>query len=96
MPFATQSFDGQAHQVHGAKSVMKPCVQSAGIDQMRHSQLLDIAQPLEIRVLNKVEYQLGGDTDKTINRVVNYFLFVQLKICSAKMSNYSNKVIVNC
>ena len=28
-------------------------------------------------MFNQVEYQLGGDADKPVNRVVNYFLFIQ-------------------
>ena len=32
-------------------------------------------------MFNKVEYQLGRDADKTVNRIVNYFLFIQ---CAGK------------
>jgi hypothetical protein len=34
-------------------------------------------------VFNKIEYQFRWDADKTVNRVVNYFLFIQFgyKLC---------------
>ena len=77
MVFVAQRFDSHSHQVHGAERVMKTGMQRAGIYQVRHAQLLNVPQPLKIGMFNKIEYQLRRDTDKAVNRIVNYFLFVQ-------------------
>ena len=63
--------------MHCAQGMMKTGMQRAGINQMRHPHLLNIAQPLKIGMFNKVEYQFRWDADKTVNRVVDYFLFIQ-------------------
>ena len=34
-----------------------------------------------------IKYQLGWDTDKPVNRVVNYFLFIQYAWRCAKVLN---------
>ena len=82
--------------MHGSQSMMKACMQSAGIHQMGHSQLLDVTQSLEVRMLNKIEYQFCGDADKTVYRIVYDFLFIQGVICATKMLNNSNILFYNC
>ena len=52
---------------------------------MGHAQLFDISEPLEIRVLNEVEHQVGRNTDKPIDRVVYDLLFIQSDVMRAKM-----------
>ena len=47
-------------------------------------------------MLNKVEYQLGWDADKTVYRIVYDFLFIQGVICATKMLNYRNILFYNC
>ena len=73
--------------MHGPQGVMKAGMQRAGVYQVRHAQLFDIAQPLKIRVLYQIEYQLRGDTDESVYRIVYDLLFVQFKFCGAKMLN---------
>ena len=64
--------------MHGTQGMMKTGMQSAGINQVRHAQLFDVTQPLEIRMLDKIENQVWRDTYKAVNRVVNYFLLIQI------------------
>ena len=52
-------------------------MQRAGIYQVRHAQLFNIAQTLEIGMLDQVEHQLRGNADKPVNRVVYDLLFIQ-------------------
>ena len=84
---ALQGFNSEAHQVHGTQSMVKACVQGTWINQVRHAQLFDVAQPLKIRMLHQVEYQFGWDADKTVNRIVDNFLFVQDEEYATKMLN---------
>ena len=46
-------------------------------------------------MFNKVEYQVGWDADKPVNRVVYYFLFVQFFIKCAKMLNKGKTLVVH-
>ena len=77
MPFTSQHLHGQTHQVHGAKSMVKTGMQSPRIDQMCHSQLFDIPQPLKIRMRNQIKYQGRWYSYEPVNRVIYYFLFIQ-------------------
>ena len=70
-----QRFQGLAHQVHGAQGMVKTGVVSAGIDQMRHTQLPDPAKSLEVRMFHQFENQVVGHGNKTVNRIVDNFLF---------------------
>ena len=47
-------------------------------------------------MLNKIEYQLRGDTDKSIYGVVYDLLFIQWAVCCAKMLNYSKQCTFIC
>ncbi len=38
-------------------------------------------------MLNKIEYQVSGNTDKPVNGVVYYFLFIQCVTNCAKVLN---------
>jgi hypothetical protein len=75
--FFLQSPECLAHQMHGTECVMKTGMQRAGINNVCEPQLLDPAQPLEIRVINEVVKQVGGYGDKPVNRVVDDFSFIQ-------------------
>jgi len=79
MALVSEGFKRCIHQVHGAQSVMKTGVQCSGIYQVGHAQLFNITQPLKVWMGYKVKDQFGWDTDKTVNRVVNYFLFIQCR-----------------
>ncbi len=68
---------------------MKTGMQSAGIYEMRHAQLFDITQALKVWMGYKVKYQFGRDTDKTVYRVVYYFLFIQC--CLYKCKNVKQR-----
>ena len=65
---------------------MKTGVQRAGIYQVGHAQLLDIPQTLKVRVFNQIEHQLGWYTDKSVNRVVYNFLFIQCVVYTLQKS----------
>jgi len=67
--------------------MVKTGMQRAGVNQVRHAQLFDIAQTLKVRMLNKVKYQLGRDTDEPVNRVVNDLLFIQCWFYATKVLN---------
>lgn len=74
----TQQLYGTAHQVHGTEAVGETGVVGAWIHHVGHAHLLDAAQTLEIGVLDDVEMQLVGYAHKTVNRVVEDFLLVDL------------------
>ena len=58
-------------------------MQSARIHEVRHAQLFDSPQTLYERVFHQVENKRIRDCYKTINRVVDDFLFViSLDSCS--------------
>ena len=46
------------HQVHSAKRVVKAGVQRPGINQVCHTQLLYVAQPLEVWMRDKIKNQV--------------------------------------
>ena len=76
--------------------MVKAGMQRAGVYQVRHAQLFDIAQTLKVRMLNKVKYQFCWDADKTVYRIVYDFLFIQWAKCCAKMLNNSNILFYYC
>jgi hypothetical protein len=51
--------------------MMQPGMHCSGINQMGKSHLVDIAEPLVIRMRNDMQYQRMINGNKTINRVVN-------------------------
>jgi hypothetical protein len=57
--------------------MMKTGVQSAGVNQVRHAQLLDVPEPLKIRVSNQIKYERRGDIYKAVDGIIDDFLFVQ-------------------
>jgi hypothetical protein len=67
---ATQAFDGQAHEVHGAQRMVEARVQRAGIHQMREPELLDVAQALEPRMVDEAQQQRVRHGDETVDGVV--------------------------
>ena len=80
--------------MHGTQRMVKTRMQRTGINQVGHAQLLNIPQPLKVRMLNKVEHQFRRDADKAVNRVVYNLLFIQSVVMQAKMKNKGNKRVV--
>ena len=76
LPFRPQHFNGFAHQEHGAHGMMKAGVESAGINKMRQSKLLDATQSLKKRMLNNFENKIVLHGNKPVNRIVENFTFV--------------------
>ena len=72
------------HQVHGANGMMKSVVNSSGIDEVRKSQLGDPTQPLHERVIQKIKRQGMLDRNESINRIVEYFVFVVIQHLRAR------------
>ena len=57
--------------------MMETGMQSAGVNQMGHPQLFNVAQALKVWVIYQVIHQFGWYADEPVNRVVYDFLFVQ-------------------
>lgn len=57
--------------------MLKPRVNRPGVYHISKAQLFYVAQPLKVRMGNDVEYQLTFDVNKPVQRIVNYFVFVQ-------------------
>lgn len=76
MPLASNDLYRQIHEVHGAQNVVKTCVQSPGIHQMRHAKLLDAPKTLHVRVFYEVKNELVGYGNESVNRIVENLLFV--------------------
>ena len=72
-----QVIKNTAHQVKGSKGMLKPRVDCPRVDQIGQAQLFYVAQSLKVRMGNDVEYQFTFDVNKSIQRIVNDFLFVQ-------------------
>ena len=64
------------HEVHGSQGMLETGMLSARIDQMGQTQLPDIPQPLKIRMLYHIKYQIVGDCYKSIYRIIDYFPLV--------------------
>ena len=77
--FAPDGFNGEPHQVHSAQCMMKTGMQSAGIDQMSHPQLFDMAQPLDVRMLDQIKDKIRRNGNETIDRIINNFFLVQYR-----------------
>ena len=98
LAFVAQGFNGQAHQVHSTKGMVKTGMQCSGINEVRHAQLLNIAQALKIGMFYQVENQVGRYADEPVNRVVNYLLFIQssFSVCKNAIQRYNaRRTIVN-
>lgn len=52
-------------------------MESARVDKVGKSELLDVPQTLEVRMRNNIEDQLTFDVNKAVERIINDFLFVQ-------------------
>src|SRR6185312_10831178 len=61
------------HQMISAKGMMKPGVNGARINQLRHCHLMNSSQSLIKRMGNNLINQLVVYCNKTINRIINYF-----------------------
>jgi len=57
--------------------VLKAGMESARVDKVGKSELLDVPQTLEVRMRNNIEDQLTFDVNKAVERIINDFLFVQ-------------------
>ncbi|SRR6267154_4587667 len=75
--FLAKAFQGTAHQVQGAQCVMKSGMHRPGINKVAYTQLPDETQSLNIRMSDQVEDQGTGDGNKSIDRIVDNFVFVQ-------------------
>lgn len=60
-----------------AQGVVKARVIGARIHIVGQAQLSDSAQALKIRMLNQVKYQLVGNRDESVNRIVENLVFVE-------------------
>jgi len=60
------------------KAMLKTCVIGSGIDKICEPELFDISQPLEPWMFNQVKYKITRDTDKSINRIIDYFSLINL------------------
>ena len=49
----------------------------ARIDQVGETELLDAIEPLEIRMFDQIINEFGRNCNKTVNRIVYNFSFVQ-------------------
>ena len=67
--------------MHGSDGMLKTGVQCTGIDEMCETKLFDPPQPLKVRVLDKVEYQVRRNCDKSVNRIVYYLSFICHALC---------------
>ena len=74
--FLPQVMDGFHTQVHSADGVNQTCVNSARIDEIAHTQLLDAPQSLHIRMTQDVEQRICRNPDKPVHRVIDYFAFI--------------------
>jgi hypothetical protein len=55
---------------------MKTGVQSTWINKMCEAELFDSSQTLKIRMFDQIEMQFVRNTDKSVNRIIEDFLFV--------------------
>ena len=65
-----QGGHGLAHQVHGAQRVVEAGVQRAGVHQVAQPQLLDVAEPLEPRMVDQPLHHRVGHGDEPVDGVV--------------------------
>lgn len=63
--------------MHCSHRVLKAGMQRPGIDQIGQAELLDVPEPLKIRVLNKVGKESGIKGNESVQRIVDDFLFTQ-------------------
>ena len=63
--------------MHRSQCMMKTSMLCSWVHQVAQPQLLNVTQPLKVRVLNQIIDQFILNGDETIHRVVNDFLFVQ-------------------
>ena len=74
--FGAQNFECLVHEVHCAKSMMKPGMNGSRVNQFGKAKLTDMAHALEERMLQQVEYQLTFDGNEPINRIVYNLILV--------------------
>ena len=70
VPFAAQRGDRLTDQMHGPERVMETRVQCAGIHQMPKPELLDVAQPLEPRMIDQLQDPRVRHRDEAVDRIV--------------------------
>jgi hypothetical protein len=58
--------------------MLKARVLCRGVNKVGKAKLFNVAKPLKPGVLQYIEYQLPRNFDETVNRVVDYFPFVQV------------------
>jgi hypothetical protein len=63
--------------MHRAKRMLKTGMHCTRINVVAQSQLTDMSKPLKIRVRDDVKDQFTLDMDKTVNGIIDDFLFVQ-------------------
>jgi hypothetical protein len=67
-------------QVHRTKAVLKAAVHRTRIDQAGEPQLPYIAKPLKPGMPHQIIYQIIGQTDEPVDRVVDNFYAVCKKV----------------
>ena len=63
--------------MHGANRVMKACMYRTWIDKVTNTQLTYKTKALKIRMGDQVKDQRAGNGNKSIDRIVDDFVFVQ-------------------
>jgi len=66
--------------VHGSQGMMKPGVMRPQVHVVGQTHLADTAQPLKHRLFYNVKNQVVMNADKTVNRIIKNFTFVQLYV----------------
>src|ERR1035437_4100760 len=62
--------------MHCSQGMLKSCMQSSGINQWCKSQLSDAAKSLKKRMFYNVKCKFIGYSNKSMNRIVEYFSFI--------------------
>lgn len=72
--------------MHCSKGMLKARVLSARVNKVSEAQLLDVTKPLKKGMGNDIKDQLTTDVNKSIDGVINDFLFVQRSTASGKIT----------
>lgn len=69
-----QYIQGFLHQMHGAECMGQPRVGGSWVNQVGHAQLTDVAKTLEEGMIDQAEDQLGLQSDKAVQGIVEDFI----------------------
>src|SRR6185312_10524719 len=75
--FASEISQGKPHKVHSPDSMVEAGMQSSGVYKVSKSKLFYSAQPLKPGMVYDIEYKVVWDSNKSVDRVVKYFLLIQ-------------------